>query len=175
MCSSAHAWPRFCTMAHLCIWTHTCAVLVIFTSCARQSPWPLTTNTGCWLAGRGPGGLKELGPLSVITLIKPKLCNEWLATGFIYPEFISWEQKVVQGPEWGLKSWPLHRWTSFLLHPTDLFLMIDYLHLKCQAVLIIKLEAEDIKSSKQSLIVFFFGIVLNTWFGASAENKQIHY
>lgn len=81
-----------CTMVHLCMWMCTCAVLLIFASCARQPPWPLTTVlepvlAAYWRTG-GPGGLKELGPLSMITLIKPALCNDWLAPGFISPTLL---------------------------------------------------------------------------------------
>lgn len=85
VCMQACTGKSLCTMVHLCMCT--CAVLLIFASCAWQSPWPLTTvleptrAAGC--RKERPGGLKELGPLSMITLIKLALCNDWLATGFI--------------------------------------------------------------------------------------------
>lgn len=87
MCEQDCICKHLCTMVHLCMWICTCALLLIFASCVWQSPWPLTTvlepmRAADWRTG-GPRGLKELGPLSMITLIMPTLCNNWLATGFI--------------------------------------------------------------------------------------------
>lgn len=87
------------TMEHLYTRMRVFAVLLIFASCAWQSPWPLTTKSQPVLADdwrtRRSGGLRELGPLSVITLIRPALCTAWLVTGFIsFPSTPSFSSSV---------------------------------------------------------------------------------
>lgn len=87
VCNQACMCKSLCTMVHLCMWICACGVLLIYASCAWQSPWPLTMEmeqmpTDDWRT-LGPGGLEELGPLSIIALIKPAFCSDWLATGFI--------------------------------------------------------------------------------------------
>lgn len=85
--SNTSAGP--CTIERLCMRACTCATLLISASCAEWSRWPLTAEVEpTWLADCGmeaAGGLWELVPLSVITLIKPALWNYWLAAGFVFP------------------------------------------------------------------------------------------
>lgn len=113
VCMQACMGKSLCTMVHLCMCT--CAVLLIFASCAWQSPWPLTTvleptRAAGWRKDR-PGGLKELGPLSMITLIKLALCNDWLATGFISRYYLWISASLISERRWckesggGVKAW----------------------------------------------------------------------